>query len=425
MHITLKYLKFFLFIAISINILFYYFKPTLYELRLNIDKYTQRNISQNQGLHKLVLIMIKKATFFLPKYDQVELKKDIIDVGVGLYITPPPRFDSKNIYVQTADEIVTAISTSLPNTIINILPGHYKFSGKSIKFKSSGKQFEPIILKADTLGEVIFEMDLYEGIIISTSYIKIENIIFKGIKNKTDSQEHAIHLTKNADFVEIAHNEFINFNAHIKSNGVFTKDGVNHFPDNVVITHNNFYNQWKRNTRSPSIPIDVVGGNNWVIKNNFIADFGKYGKKGEGITYGLYLKGAGKNGLIENNLVACEWQVPHTSPNDVRIGISLGGGGTGKRYCMDKTCNYEHNGGVIRNNTIVNCKNDVAIYINKGKNTKIYSNYIVNSLGIDIRFPSSSADIYDNYLDGRIKARQGAKLNKSNNQKSKEYLGGS
>jgi len=396
--------------------------PALYELNVNIKKYTQRNINKNSGLHKFALTMIKKATFILPQYQHVQLIRNKEEIGVGSYNNYDDSLATQHITVQSSKEIMSAITTSIADTSINILPGTYKFSGNYLEFKAKGSKYAPIVLKANKLGDVIFEMDTYEGFLISSPYIVIENIIFRGMKNKSDSQEHAIHLTKDADFIDIRHNEFINFNAHIKSNGIFTKDGVGHFPDNVVIQHNNFYNEWKRNTLSPASPIDVVGGKNWVIKNNFIADFGKYGRKCEGITYGLFLKGASENGIIENNLIACEWNVPHTSPNDVRIGISLGNGGTGQKFCMDKTCSFEHKGGIIRNNTIINCQNDVAIYINKGKETKISANYIANSLGIDVRYQASSAKIYDNLIDGRIKNTNGATIEIFNNNSIKDYL---
>lgn len=416
----MKYFKYPLIAALLITITYGYFLPSLYELKVNINKYTQRNINQNTGLHRFVLKVIKKATFFLPHYQYAPLNREKAQIGTGTYKNYDDSLVSTHLTVQSSEEIIKAITTSSADTSIHILPGIYKFSGNYIEFKAKGREYAPIILKADKIGEVVFEMDTYEGFVISSPYIIIENIIFRGTKHKIDSQEHAIHLTKNADNVDIRHNEFINFNAHIKSNGIFTKDGIGYFPDNVVIQHNNFYNEWKRNTASPASPIDVVGGKNWVIKNNFIADFGKYGRRGEGITYGLFLKGASENGLIENNLIACEWNVAHTSANDVRIGISLGNGGTGIKYCMDKTCNFEHKGGLIKNNTILNCKNDVGIYINKGLETRIQSNYIANSLGIDVRYPASTAKIYDNYIDGRIEARHGATIETFNNTPTKE-----
>lgn len=420
----MRTVKFFIWLTVLILAASLTIKPHLNELRVNIEKYTQKNIPQNNGIHKLGLIFFKKVSRLLPTYDYLSINRKSLEIGVGVY---KPTSQSilqayNNIFVGNNEEIITALQKSKPGTVINILPGKYSFDGSYLMFNAKGSKLAPIILRAERIGEVTFDMNLREGILLSSPYIIIENIIFQGRKNDHDTIEHAIHIIGNADHINISHNEFINFNAHIKSNGIPDKNGQRIFPDNVTISHNNFYNEWKRNTLSPASPIDVVGGKNWIVKNNFIADFSKYGRQGRGVTYGLFLKGASENGLIENNLVNCEWQVPHTSPNDIRIGISLGNGGTGEKFCMDKKCVYEHKNGTIRNNTILNCKNDVAIYINKGKNIVISDNFIANSLGIEVRKSISSAQIYQNYFDGRIKITHGATASMKNNYKSESYL---
>lgn len=415
-----------IFILLSIPLISsYLYKTELIELRVNIEKYTQRNIIQNSGFHKLALIIIQKVSQILPQNQHVDISRPKDQVGTGKY-NPPGTFNNQvyeNVYVSNTDDIIKAITNSMPGTIINIAPGEYTLDkGQYIHFNASGLHNAPIVLRASTLGSVTFNMQLKEGILLTASYVTIENIVFIGEKRKYDTIEHAFHIVGNADHVTITHNEFINFNAHIKANGKPNKDGTRDYPDYVNISHNNFYNQWKRNTASPASPIDVVGGKYWTVSNNFIADFSKSGHKGYGVTYGLFLKGASENGIIENNLVNCEWKIPHTSTKDVRIGISLGNGGTGKQFCMSNNCLFEHSNGVINNNTILNCKNDVAIYINKGKDTIISNNYIANSLGIEVRHSISSAEITNNFLDGRIKATQGAKKTTANNNSVESYL---
>lgn len=396
------------------------YKPNLYEFKVNIEKYTQRNIPKNSGVHKYALIIIKHLSIIFPNYSYATLNRTKSEVGVGTYVSNynvATRLQLKQVYVNNNKELIHSMQNSPSGTVINILPGTYYLSGRNIRFDSKGRVFEPIILRADKVGDVTIIMDLTEGIKISSSHISIENIIFIGEKSQgADKIQHAIHLEGDADYINISHNEFINFNSHIKANGFVNSGGIKKFPDNVTIQNNNFYNEWKRNTSSPASPIDVVGGINWTISNNFIADFGKYGQSGKGVTYGLFLKGASENGMIQNNLINCEWHLPHTSLNDTRIGISLGNGGTGQRFCMDEKCLYEHKSGSIIGNTILNCKNDVSIYINKGQDTKISNNYIVNSLGIEVRYPVSSATIYDNVLDGRIKASHKANINQYDNE---------
>ena len=127
-------------------------------------------------------------------------------------------------------------------------------------------------------------------------------------------------------------------------------------------------------------------------------------------TYGIFLKGGGKNGIIRNNLVACEWRLPHYSKLDARVGISIGGGSTENQFCPSNDCSIEHHSGQVIDNTIVNCTNDSAIYINKGANIHIEQNKIVSSLGIEARFPQTSLSMVDNEYEGFVLLRDGARL---------------
>lgn len=389
------------------------FRPQYLELNLLINKYTDINISQNQGIHRHILTLIKKTTSLLPSNKNIEINRNRKQIGTTKLINTK-NHATKIKYISSIEEFNSIINTAEPGTEIILRKGIYKIKGRRLDLKISGTQDKPIIIKAEKPGEVVFEMSSQEGFFISKPFIQFENLIFKGIKGKDHSIEHAIHLVGNASNITFKNNEFINFNSHIKSNGIIINN-TRHFPSYNKIINNNFFNEWKRDTKSPVTPIDVVGGSHWLIQNNFIADFGKNGRGGNGITYGAYLKGGSTNGILDNNMIVCSWKLPHTNSRDIRIGLSLGGGGTGSSYCREGKCGFEHDNGTISNNTILNCNNDVGIYINRSSNTKIYNNVLKNTLGIDVRFPESNAAIYNNYIDGRTKSRDGGDISKNVN----------
>lgn len=390
------------------------FRPQYLELNLLLNKYTDINISQNYGIRRQILILLKKSTFLLPANKHIKIERDPKRIGtIDLIDTEQKK--SRTIYISNIEEFNSIINTAEPGTEIIIQKGIYQIKGRRLDIKASGAPGKPIIFKAEKAGDVIFEMSSQEGFFISKPFIQFENLIFKGTKGDDSWIEHAIHLVGDASNITFKNNEFINFNSHIKSNGITKKDSSKHFPSHIKIINNNFYNEWKRNTTSPVTPIDVVGGTHWLIQNNFIADFGKSGQQGNGTTYGAYLKGGSSNGILDSNIIACSWKIPHTNFRDIRIGLSLGGGGTGNTFCKNDKCDFEHDKGIISNNVIINCDNDVGIYINKSSNTKIYNNILKNTLGIDIRFPESSATIYDNFIDGRVKSRDGGKILKNVN----------
>jgi len=129
-------------------------------------------------------------------------------------------------------------------------------------------------------------------------------------------------------------------------------------PDNVVLEHCEWFN-------CPGTAIDLVAGDNWIISGNHVHDYGT-----DGAThYGIFLKGGGKHGLIEGNLVDGKGQRG-------TVGISFGGGLTGKQWLpllADGKLAPEHADGICSNNIVVNT-GDCAYHTNNGSNCKFYNN---------------------------------------------------
>ncbi|MDT1847664.1 right-handed parallel beta-helix repeat-containing protein, partial [Acinetobacter baumannii] len=92
--------------------------------------------------------------------------------------------------------------------------------------------------------------------------------------------------------------------------------------------------------------------------NNVITDFVKVG--GDRISYGAFAKGAARGTVFEGNVVVCE-HLLRGHPGQ-RVGLSFGGGGTGKPYCRDGRCDAEHEGGTMRANLVASCS-DAGIYV--------------------------------------------------------------
>lgn len=380
-----------------------YFANSLIELNINISKYAELNKEKNNNWKSPVLEGLQKVSnTLLPEFEILS-----VDNIYQQWLTtlPPLSIKAPTFLVDSEATLINAISKAIAGDIIEIAPIEVNLSIKKIKFSNEGTHLSPIIIRG-AKGQTILNLVTNEGFYIDKPYWVVEGITFKGVCDIDHQCGHAIHLVGNADNTVIQNNKFLNFNAHIKANG----NNKGSFPDNVKIMDNEFRNEWIRYTNNPVVPIDVVGGSKWLVNNNFISDFARKHKKNKNTTYGLYLKGGSTEGIIQNNIVACEWKVPHLNFLDTRIGISLGGGGTGQKYCMNRECTYEHKNGVIKNNLILNCKNDVAIYINKGDGSSINNNTFFSSLGIDVRFVESQAKIDENALTGRIKARDGAEI---------------
>ena len=234
---------------------------------------------------------------------------------------------------------------------------------------------------------------------MNSPYVELSDLVFIGKCAQDSVCEHALHIVGKASHTLILNNRFENFNAHIKANGIeFSSKRV--FPNNVSIIGNSFINQWARNTDTPVTPLDIVGGDNWLVRDNFISDFSKLG--GNQVAYGAFLKGGGNSGIFTHNFVACEWKVKHKTKSDVRVALSFGGGGTARSLCSNNNCIHEHTGGEMSGNTILNCPNSVGVYLNKSNDILIADNVILKTLGIKINEYSSSIKIKNNTIYGDV-----------------------
>ena len=271
---------------------------------------------------------------------------------------------------------------------------------RSIRLNNGGTSSQPVTVRAAQPGTVVIESSAAEGFVVQSPYWVFENLIIRGICPVHSNCEHAFHVVGKAKGTVIRNNRIEDFNAHIKVNGLRPQ-----WPDYGLIQFNTLTNSTRRLTAHPVTPIDIVAADQWKVLDNHIHDF----VKGDGnqISYGVFMKGAGRGGLIARNLVICTTQ--NVSQPGLRVGVSLGGGGTDKGSCRDAKCITEHSHGTISGNVIAHC-NDFGIYINQANQSRIEHNKLINTYGIDIRYPTSSAILLDNQHDGMIRARDGASL---------------
>lgn len=424
MIINFKRFKKWFLAAVLVNLVFaatslfiLYFTNTGYEFRSNAKKYVDMNIPQNWGIQKKILVAIDRFLTIMPISENINFDKESAPQGAKLNKSAiSSLMAAANDIIKVDDELslVVAITNAQAGDFILVSPGTYTVSQHNISTEEAGTKEHPIVLAASRLGDVVIKFDSLEGILITQPHWIIKNFSFQGICLYDGNCEHAIHLYGDADHVVIENNVFRNFNAPLKSNGNYSAEKAR-FPDFVTVSNNDFYNDRLRKTDMPTVAIDVVGGNEWLIENNFIADYARKLKGRISEVYMAFLKGAGQGSRFEGNVINCAWRVPHQSSLDIRVGFSLGNGGTAERFCQDGRCEYEHLNAQIKRNLILNCRNDVGIYLNKASSTQISENVLLNTYGIDARFPQSSASISQNILHGRIKSRDGGFINQSDN----------
>ncbi|MFS2021327.1 right-handed parallel beta-helix repeat-containing protein, partial [Massilia sp. CT11-108] len=303
--------------------------------------------------------------------------------------------DGAGIQVATPEALRAALLQASPGDLITLAPGTYRFQGKSIDVPRPGRADAPIVVRAAQPGTVHIELETLEGFVVGAPYWRFENLNIDGVCRADDDCEHAFHVIGNGHHFASVNNTIRDFNAHIKINGAGGR-----FPDDGLIEHTTLTATRARATANPVTPVDLVAASGWTLRANLITDFAK--RDGNQVSYGAFAKGGGRNNVFERNVVWCE-QMLRGLPGQ-RVGLSLGGGGTGHEFCRDGRCITEQEGGTLRANLIVGCS-DAGIYLNKAAGSKVFDNTLVDTTGIDVRYPASSAQVDGNLVDGPIRAR--------------------
>ncbi|WP_292044091.1 right-handed parallel beta-helix repeat-containing protein [Massilia sp. UBA6681] len=309
--------------------------------------------------------------------------------------------------VASAEALRAALARARAGDVITIAPGTYRLTGR-LNADRPGAPGAPIVVRAALPGSVRLEFDMVAGFRVSAPHWHFENLEIHGVCQDDGACEHAFHVFGAASHFVARNNTISDFNAHFKINGLHGR-----FPDHGLIESNTLDASRPRRTANPVTPIDLVAASGWTIRANVISDFIKEG--GNGISYGAFAKGGGSGNVFERNLVWCERRL-RGLPGQ-RIGLSFGGGGTGKSVCRDGRCITEQDGGLLRANLVVGCS-DVGIYLNSAANTRVEDNTLIDTTGIDVRFSTSSARLDGNLVDGPIRSRDDGLVREFDNRTS-------
>jgi len=318
------------------------------------------------------------------------------------------------VSVTTPETLVAAVAAAVPGRTIVLEPGTYRFpsGGRALTASVAGTAEAPITVKSRTPLGAKIELGTVEGFVVDAAHWHFEGLDFVGMCADPVACEHALHVVGGGSGFVLRDSRLVDFNAQIKVNTSLDGGGPPRTPHGGLIERCDFHDTAVRSDATPVTKINIDTGDDWIVRDNRIADAAKESDA----SYAAFMKSGGHGGLFERNLVICSDQVTGGGP---RLGLSFGGGGTGAAYCApafdaNVPCAVEHDGGTMRNNVIVAC-DDVGIYLNKAANTKVLHNTILGTAGIDFRFATSTGEVRGNVLEGAVRDRDGATHVAANN----------
>lgn len=301
--------------------------------------------------------------------------------------------------VSSAAQLYDAVAQAEPGQVLELAPGRYELT-RTLQTGRAGEPARPIRLRAANPASVELLVSTVEGIRVTQPHWVFENLDWRGACSEHGECEHALHVVGAARGTVILNNRLVDFNAAVKING---ENGA--WPDDGLLQFTTLSNGAARRTDLPVSAIDLVGAHGWQILDNHVERSVKAG--GDGTSYAMCIKGASQHTRVERNLVVCTPE--HLSQRGLRVGISLGCGGTGREFCRDGRCEFEQLNSVVANNVVAHC-NDFGIDLHRTRGALVAHNTLVNTEGIDARHGSTQATAVGNLIEGRVRARDGARL---------------
>ncbi len=311
------------------------------------------------------------------------------------------------VLVATSAELASALANAKAGDVVVLADGVYASAGASCA--AMGSADAPIVVRAQNALGARIELDAVEGFLVSGAHWHFEDLEVVGTCPSGASCEHAFHVVGKAEGFVLRRSRVLDFHAQLKVNSTPNGAGGWDTPHAGLVEDCELADTAPRATSSPVTKLNIDTGDDWVVRGNYLHDFHKNG--GNGVSYGAFMKSGGKRGLFERNLVVCS-EVVNTG--GVRIGLSFGGGGTAPEFCAPAfdpavACDPEHSDGVMRNNVIASCS-DVGIYLNRAATTRVVHNTLIETTGVDFRFPSTSGEAVGNLTSSQIRVRDGASL---------------
>jgi hypothetical protein len=261
---------------------------------------------------------------------------------------------AQEIKADNAAAIKAALASAGPGDTVVIKPGEYDLGG-SVATGKDGTKDQPVTLRCEgDKGYAVLKVRGDVGFRIRSKFWEFRGIHFKSDRK---SVEDLVFM----DGPGGAGNIHI-VDCKISGAGEFGMKGAKGGRDkpahNVVIEHTEMYDVVETG-------FDLVSGDNWVLRGCYVHDYGS----GGGVHYGIFLKGGGKNGIIEGCIV-------DGSAGKGTLGISFGGGLTGRQWLpmgADGKVGPEADGGIARNNIVIKAA-DSSYHSNNGANCKFYNN---------------------------------------------------
>jgi hypothetical protein len=315
---------------------------------------------------------------------------------------PVPR---RVVNVKTTDQLERAVATARPGDTILLEDGRYplrhtvEIGVPDITVRGRSGDPEKVVLH----GQGMTEGDVGVAIGVGARGVTIADITIR------DVGFHAIQVRG-----ERGASEFTLHNARLQDTGQQLLKGTvagggRVFADNGIVACSRFSYTTSAPTNYTD-GIDLLATKGWLIRDNQFMRI--RGPETGGWSGGpaILVWQASLDTIVERNIIVDSFR-----------GIALGLETSPNVYARDGERSYDHRGGIVRNNVVVNLNPwaDEAIEANAARDVRIEHNTVLVEgsapWSIGVRFPSASANIRNNLTNRGILERNGGHVTQEGN----------
>lgn len=355
--------------------------------------------TRHSRLIALLALVWTISVWHLPAHAQAVITKPCPRCGWTPPSTPTAR------HVRTVAELYEAVQHARPDTTILVDPGEYRLdrmldiATPRIALRGADGDPSHVVLRGAgmTEGQVGVALSVSAGDItiadLTIGYVGFHGVQVRGERGASRVMIHNVRIVDTGQQL-------------IKGS---TDGGTQHADEGVVACSTLEYSDHAPSNYTNAI--DILGGNNWMIRDNTIRRIRGIVEEGFASGPAILFWANSQGTKVERNLIVDSFR---------GIAFGLGPGASGA-LARDHEAFYDHQRGWIRNNVVVNLNSwaDEGIEANAAGNVAVDHNTVLTkgalSWAISTRFPGTIVFARNNLTSTPLTRRNGGQANVGGN----------
>ena len=311
----------------------------------------------------------------------------------------PPK-DAQTVTVRNTDDLIAAVRRAEPGTVILVEDGEYRlwssldFAKPDVVLAGKSGHRDRVVIRGDGMTEKAIGVALsISASRVTIADLTVGNVGYHGIQIR--GENGVAHV--------VVHNVHIVDTGQQLLKGSLSANGL-HAEDCVVAC--SLFEYTRHAPSDYTNGVDVLGGRRWIVRDNRFLRIRGPAEGGWEAGPAILFWRESADTVVERNVV-----------EDSYRGIALG---LVEPVREGRTATYDHTGGTIRDNVVVNRNSwaDEGIEVNAARDVSIERNRLLKHglpWSISVRFPVTTATVVDNRANQPLALRDGARATERGN----------